>query len=218
MKFKELLKENRPEDIFMRIGVSLAVNAEDQNRQLEQFKKAYKRILSMTDQDSPYLIYTLKGTFYERPDATAIDSFMFKKDDLKDYQYYNELEQYMIEDQKRNKKVDRLETKEIKPLIEKTPLPKSVAIEEADWADVLNAEVLEDNVETIGTNDFVCCVVDLMMKFDSNEEKSHRMVKKNEEENNNNPLTFGHRRRLAFVRHLYEYKILQTLSHKEISD
>ena len=59
MKFKELLKENRPEDIFMRIGVSLAVNAEDQNRQLEQFKKAYKRILSMTDQDSPYLIYTL---------------------------------------------------------------------------------------------------------------------------------------------------------------
>jgi hypothetical protein len=56
------------------------------------------------------------------------------------------------------------------------------------------------------------------MKFDSNEEKSHRMVKKNKEENNNNPLTFSHRRRLAFVRHLYEYKILQTLSHKEISD
>lgn len=211
MNVLELLKKTDPMDIYPRIGVSIALNDDDAKRQKKEFMKAYNELISRHVEDNEYVVYTLFGVFYERPAANALDSFMLKKEDISQYKQYDELEQFMLSDTERNKRIARYDAHKIKDLINDTPLPEFVDMRLAPWNDILGAECIVGSVQE---KEVAACITDLMMSYHVDEEKSHASVKKIDDENHHNPLTLTHRRRIALARHLYQYKILQTLSHR----
>lgn len=213
MKVIDLLKKTPPMDIYSLIGVSIAMNDEDAKRQKKEFIAAYKKITAREVSANDYVIYTLFGIFYERPAARALDSFMVKKQDIAKYQQYKELEQFMLSDQERNKRIARYDPHKIKNLIQSTPLPEFVDMRLAPWQDILGAEALISDHDD--QREIVACIVDLMMSYSTDEKKSHQSVVKIDDENKHNPMTTTSRRRVALARHLYEYKVLQTLSHRE---
>lgn len=212
MKVIDLLKQTDPKSIFRNCNISIAMNKKDYDNQKKNFLKAYDELLKTKVKDNDFVIFPMSSYFYEMPAGKGIEAFMFHKSDIKKYQHYDELEQFMVSDVERNKKISRLKPKEINEIIEKTPQPKMIDMKAADWNDILNAEVLEN--KEIEKNLIAACIVDLMMSFDIDEKKSHKSYKKISKENQENPMTFGTRKKNSFARHVYEYKILQTISHR----
>lgn len=213
MKVIDLLKKTNPMDIYSLIGVSIAMNEEDAKRQKKEFIAAYKKLNERDVAANDYVIYTLYGYFYERPAARALDSFMLKKQDIVQYKQYKDLEQFMLGDQERNKRIARFDPHKIKELIEKTPLPEFVDMRLAPWQDILGAECIIVNQDD--KREVAACIVDLMMSYSTDEKKSHASAIKIDDENSHNPMTLTSRRRTALARHLYQYKVLQTLNHRE---
>jgi hypothetical protein len=213
MKVIELLKQTDPKSIFKSCGVSIAMNEKDYNNQRKKFLNAYDDLLKTKKQDNDFVIFLMSSYFYEMPAGRGIDAFMFNKNDINKYQHYDELEEFMVSDLERNKKIARLKPKEINEILKKTPQPNMIDMKSADWKDILNAELIE-NKEVKNTS-AAACIVDLMMSFDTDENKSHKSYRKISKENEENPMTFGTRKKTAFARHVYEYNILQTLSHRK---
>lgn len=215
MKVIDLLKKVNPEKIYPLLHVSIALNAQDEKRQHAAFMKAYKKLIKTADiEEQDYIILIYDGYFYEAPTAKSVEAFMFKREEIKDFHVYNELESFMLEDQKRNERIARTNPKDAQKLIDETPLPASRYLKMMPWKDVLGAEI----VKSIGIveDEFVAaCILDLMMSYDVNEEKSHKSCQKIDDENRHNPMTLGTRRKNALARHLYDYKVLQTLVHRE---
>lgn len=215
MKVIDLLKQVDPEKIYPNLHVSLALNKEDSKRQHDAFIKAFHKLTQEPAyyEDKGYLVFVYSGTYYEAPVAVALEAFMFRRDDIKDFKVYNQLESFMLEDKKRNERIARTTGQAAKKLIDETPFPASQYMKMMPWNDVLGAEIvpgLGDYSDELAAS----CILDLMMSYDVDEEKSHQSCQKIDEENRHNPMTLTSRRKKALARHLYDYKVLQILAHR----